>query len=837
MNLKKLARRYIMGDKKNTLLIVISIVISIALFLVMNIISEDVRNLMINQAKKELGTKHVAYSEPSNEELKYLEHNPDIKKIGKSIFLGLHEIGKGQILQILWDDEATQEMSNSYTLKNGRFPIKEDEIAVDTWYIKQCKIKEPIGKKIKLDYIKQSKKGVNLYTNEKEFKIVGVLESNPILKAQGMSVATINKAYAMKNMYIKNKYDQVVFMFKKEVNIQKKIDNFVKDRKLKEENITLNRPLILAMSDSLNLKIPYILVNIVIALATILLIYNIFYRLMLNRAKDFGILKTLGFIPSDISKIIVWEVFIYSIISIPIGIVIGKLIVSLCSEYMIGAIYDINYINLTKDTSHMNAYIYSILLSALTIIISVLKPLIEFSKIDPMTCIKRTEREIVVRKQSFINRLMTKLYNDYGNIALKNVQRNQKRTNLVIVSISLVFFLILTVYSKATSNFLNDGGLRLWIPGDFLITNIDSSSILQNTISYDKKILKEIENINGVKKVNAHRNKYFITMNNIENINKKTKYWKENKGVLEQNAHIENGKKIMPSFIEVLGVEDNNILNKVLIEGKGNLSKLDKEPYILIDKKYSESLNVETGDKINLNFNISDTKTGNYKETISKEFIVGGIITNLPIISQGVGTSFGAVMHVNQMDKFTGVPSYERFDVWTSKLANNKYIERELNKIVDKSGKGLLTHYKDEASGIEKSDNQKNMVMIIVIGVIVVLSMFNCCNIIVVSIKNRRREFALLRGIGISKDEIKGIIKIEGIIYLFNGVILSIIPSLIVRLIIIKDFETIKLINLKFIGAVITIVVFLVIIIMITIIKVLKDLQSEDFIEQIKTLQ
>ncbi|MGO0862258.1 FtsX-like permease family protein, partial [Clostridioides difficile] len=136
-------------------------------------------------------------------------------------------------------------MSNSYTLKNGRFPIKEDEIAVDTWYIKQCKIKRPIGKKIKLDYIKQSKKGVNLYTNEKEFKIVGVLESNPILKAQGMSVATISKAYAMKNMYIKNKYDQVVFMFKKEVNIQKKIDKFVKDRKLKEENITLNRPLIL----------------------------------------------------------------------------------------------------------------------------------------------------------------------------------------------------------------------------------------------------------------------------------------------------------------------------------------------------------------------------------------------------------------------------------------------------------------------------------------------------------------------------------------------------------------------------------------------------------------
>ncbi|MCC0680750.1 MULTISPECIES: hypothetical protein [unclassified Clostridioides] len=99
------------------------------------------------------------------------------------------------------------------------------------------------------------------------------------------------------------------------------------------------------------------------------------------------------------------------------------------------------------------------------------------------------------------------------------------------------------------------------------------TTILQNTVSYDKKTLKEIENINGVKKVNAHRNKYFITMNSIENINKKSKYWKKNKDAIEQNIHIENGKKIMPSFIEVLEVEDNDILNKVLIECKGNLSK------------------------------------------------------------------------------------------------------------------------------------------------------------------------------------------------------------------------------------------------------------------------
>ena len=73
--------------------------------------------------------------------------------------------------------------------------------------------------------------------------------------------------------------------------------------------------------------------------------------------------------------------------------------------------------------------------------------------------------------------------------------------------------------------------------------------------------------------------------------------------------------------------------------------------------------------------------------------------------------------------------------------------------------------------------------------------------------------------------------------YVFNSFIISIIPSLIVRSIIIKDFENINLINLKFIGAIIIISIFLIIITMITTIKALKHAQSQDFIEQIKTLQ
>ncbi|HBF3408353.1 TPA: ABC transporter permease, partial [Clostridioides difficile] len=262
MKLNYIVKKYIMGNKKNTLLIVVSIVISTALFLIMNIISEDATNLMINQAKNEFTLKHAQYINPKDEEIKYIENNTSIDKVGKSMLLGISDIGKGQTLQILSQDKVAEELNDIYTLEKGKLPVAENEIAIDSWYIKQKKIKNPIGKRITLDYRRQGIDQEDLYTGEKEFKITGILNSNPILKAQGTSIGLISNDCAIKNIPTKNKYDQVMFTFKKEKNIQRQSQKLIKNGNLNENNIYFNNELLIAISDSMNLKIPYIIVNI-----------------------------------------------------------------------------------------------------------------------------------------------------------------------------------------------------------------------------------------------------------------------------------------------------------------------------------------------------------------------------------------------------------------------------------------------------------------------------------------------------------------------------------------------------------------------------------------------
>lgn len=835
MKLIDVVKSYTMKNKKNSLLIIVSIIISTALFLVMNIISEDARNIMINQAKQELGLKNVSYWNPTNKQVKDIENNSRVDKVGKSMLLGLHDIGHAQTLQILWDDKVAQEINKCYELKEGKFPTEENEIAVDSWYIDQKKMKNPIGQTIKLNYMKPKANGDTLYTGKKDFKIVGILKSDSLLKEQGMSIGAISEECAIKNIPVKDKYDQVMLIFKKEKNIPKQVEKLVKEENLNKDYMNLNNKLIIAMSDSMSLKIPYIIINMVLAFTTILLIYNIFYILVSNRTKDFGILRALGFIPKDVSKIMILEIFIYSIISIPIGLLLGEVISNLFRDYVIGIIYNIDYANSIKSPNYMSTYIISALLSIFTVIISVYKPLRLCSKIDPMICIRRNDEKIKINQKSIISKFMNKFYKDYGNIASKNIQRNKKRTNVAITSMVIIFFLMFTVYTKSTSNFLNDGGLRWWIPGEYLLHNIDINTVAENEKSYDKTTLKYIQNIDGVKEVNAYRDKHFTIQTDDKHMNKTSEYWKTNKHI-ERNSEVKNGEKIYNNYTEFLGTEDTKILDDVLIDGKENLKKLDKEPYIYIDKIASEGLNLKKGDNVNINFNIFDSKTGDYKESKSKEFIIGGIIKHLPLTAQA-GTSLSGVMSVNQMNKFTGISTYERFDIWTNKLSNQKNIESELNKIIENSGKGILIPYKSEAAGLEKSDNQKAMIMTLVVGVIVLLSLFNCCNTIVTSINSRSREFALFRGIGISKDEVKKIVVLESCIYIVLGFIISIIPTLIVRYIIIKSFETIQLINLKFIIAVILILLVISAIIIITTLKTLKNVQGEDFIEQIKTLE
>ncbi|HBF5910674.1 TPA: ABC transporter permease, partial [Clostridioides difficile] len=186
-----------------------------------------------------------------------------------------------------------------------------------------------------------------------------------------------------------------------------------------------------------------------------------------------------------------------------------------------------------------------------------------------------------------------------------------------------------------------------------------------NNKGYDKNVLQEIKAIDGVTKVNSYRHKWFNIKIDDKSINKNADYWEKNKDNIEARSEVKDGIKVYNNSFEFLGIEDTDILEDFLINGKENIDKFSKQPYLYITKKSSDSLNIKKGDRVKVYFDVIDSKTNNFTKTISQEFIVCGIITTLPVTSQ-VGAEFGGVISTNQFNKFTGISSYERFDIWTS---------------------------------------------------------------------------------------------------------------------------------------------------------------------------
>lgn len=792
MKIIDISLKYIKNNKKNSFIIISSMTISIILFIFMNILSNDVENIILNQTKDEYTIKHAQYINPTNKQIRYFENNNNIDILGKIKLLGISNIGNGQSLQLIYQDENATKINFLGDILYGKKAIKENEIIVNEWFLKQKNIKNPIGKEITLKYNNDYN---NSHEYEKKFIISGVIESNDILKAQGTSVVLVSKSFANQI----SKIDQIVFTLKNEKNISNQIKKIISDGNLNKNSMILNNELLKAKSDSLYMKIPYILIDIVLLATTLLLIYNIFNILIIKRRKDFGIMKSLGLNSKIIIKILIKEMSIYLSISIILGIIFSIIISRISKDYIISSIYGSYYLKyLPKNINYIHTYIFSIIVVIITFLISIYKPIKDIYQTDPIICIKNLDEFNEVKTfSSKYYKLVSFFKNSYSILALKNMYRNKKRTIVSILSLAITFFVMSSVYSKGSSNFLSDGVMKYWIQGDYLLHNISLETVHLNNISYNDNFFNKLNKIDGLEKIKKYRNKWFDLKIPENRIDKNTKYWLDNKEMLEARSEISENSKIYNNTFECLGIDDSTILKDIIIDGKDNLSKIEGEDYVYITQKTSDTFNIKTGEKISFAFNIIDEKTGTFVKQLNKNFKVAGIISELPITSQ-VGGEFGGVISINQFNKFVGNKSYERFDLWSSKLANNKKIENELNEIMV-DNKGILIPYNDEVKEYEQSENRKLMIMSTVAFIVILLATFNSCNSISMNIKDREKEISIMRSIGLSKKSIKNIYYKESYFYVMSGFAISIFPSFLIRYFIIKEFDNINLFNINFI--------------------------------------
>ncbi len=185
-----------------------------------------------------------------------------------------------------------------------------------------------------------------------------------------------------------------------------------------------------------------------IALLAIMLIYNSFASSSSERLRAIGLLKSVGATRRQVRDLMFKEAFYYSIIGIPIGLVLGHI----SSYFLFNALSDMgrnaaNYFILKNiDLHYRIGYqntIGPLILSILTIFAAVLIPVMKVSRVLPMEAVRSQDSASRGRAGKNHHGLAIRILGFTGALSLKNYQRYRKRYLATVISIMASVFMIL----------------------------------------------------------------------------------------------------------------------------------------------------------------------------------------------------------------------------------------------------------------------------------------------------------------------------------------------------------------------------------------------------------
>lgn len=409
-NYKQLTGRYLKANKKRTVLTVIGIILSVALISSIGLFFKGIQLAQIEDAKNNYGSYHIVYSKVDKDLLSKIQNNPKIAKSGLLINGEEMEIQKGvKVGEVIATNKALELLP--YKIKEGKFPEKEKDIAIEKWVLKSID--------------KNAKLGNQITIAGKEYTLAGILEDSvkSQMDNQGVLLSVNNNIDVTKEKAI----------LAVEISPKTNLRTAVSELKAlgNKEDVQVNSFLISlqggAEKDSgmMGLYTTIAIIIGIVVISTIAVIYNSFHISVVDRIKQFGLLRAVGTTPKQIRKIVFREATILALIGIPLGLLFGVIAI-----YGIGFTFNIigkDSVQFVKPSISPEILGISALVGLVAIYISAFLPAHFAGKISPLVAISSRSsinKEKIKRRKSFI---FNKLMGFEGSLAYKNIKRNKKK--------------------------------------------------------------------------------------------------------------------------------------------------------------------------------------------------------------------------------------------------------------------------------------------------------------------------------------------------------------------------------------------------------------------------
>lgn len=825
----KLTQRYLSKNKTRTIVTLIGIIVSMALFTAVIEGAYSGYQFLKNREIAVTGQWQVIMNNVNKEGLEEAKTNKQIDQYENIYTLGWAKVdnendGKPYLLvQSLGDTEHALFPIN---LVSGRMPEKQDEILLPENFIANAKEKYQVGDTITLEsgqrFIEKEQLFENTPYQENEslkntskhtFTIVGIMERLPFeieeFSCPGYTCITNGFHTDSQKLFLT-------------IHSPSKMQDFLMHQTISDSYVPHSDLLRFygafkaSGERSVLIGLTTILV-LLIAYGSISLIYNSFSISISERIRQFGIMRSIGASNRQIRRMVLFEAFLLAIIGIVLGVIVGcvgigvtlawvqnNFIVNIANKVGIGLRLVISPLPI----------LIAVLICLVTTIVAAYIPAYKAIHKSAIEAIRQSDEIIIKPNEVKTSKLTQKLFGFAGVMATKNFKRNKRKYRSTILSLALS--VILFISAASLTQYVNKM-LLIQSSNDHkmnVMYNVYTDE--QEDVSQRFNMIKDISEIQNIAITQKIFDEVYIQRNYIA-----SEYW-----TAENQQYLRRIKDAVGVNVELVFVDDgafeklckqnkidsssyfdetspkgllyNHVIQQFIREDKAitrDVSVIDTdannvpmfvrdykeiegytslhEPYIKDGKQYYLFYPIEYIEEMKGYENLDMRKAKLYPvEEIDIDIpLVAGaqIEENLFTLSRNTmqliyPRSMATTLFTNTDTNYIKRLSNPEIGIQTD---NHTIVTQQLEKIKKDNGWSADRIYDFDR------ERQNNRMFILVINVfsygfillIGVISIANVFNTISTNIILRRKEFAMLRSVGMSEKGFQRMLNYECLIY------------------------------------------------------------------------
>lgn len=770
--LKNISKRNLIINRKRTIATLIGIVLSTALIAVVLSMFFIIQNTFLKNSIEKSGYFHISLLGLEQKDIEDLELDKDIAdilkvyEVGNTRYYYNRELNPYNYLEydiLSLDFETFKKLGGK--VKEGTFPTAENEILLPAVFIRRG---YELGGDIEFE-VETRNDDDDIIVQHKTYKIVGInSDDGPSGLITSKSISNCIDAYII----LDNPWN-----YKSDIDEILGTNDYRKEQSRKYSNYFLNEEILMyevfAFSDrtSTFLKIMTSIIIFIIVSVSISSIKNSFAISLNEQKRTYGMLSSIGATSDQLKKLVRLEARYYSLIGITLGNILG-----LFAAYLLSII--VNRIHLSGAFLNESVQIYykftlwpavfSSLLSLIVIHFSSKTGILVAAKATPLQNIRHSENG---HPQNIkVPKYIVSIFKIGGALAYKNLKTSRQKYKVTVISliVSISSFIVASAFINNVINSFKD---------EYALIDYNAIVYFPDFDDYNREITVEPENIAQGEEYAALYKEY-AERGVLYSLTDKSKILYEEMGndgrciKIDRNfTCLKNGYSVSVKFL----IYDDDFFKRYSQKIGENYENLKDKAIVInrtADRRY-ENKTVYT--------QVSDYRKGDDITLISYwddnpdlEYEVGAVVQKIipPLTNDHfynneflvmVDKDYyrgNAVLHLDKMFFEANDPEEltERINAHYPFHAVNIALEKEM-------GKTIIAIISLFSYGF-----------IAIVTFIGLSSVFNTINS---NIESRRREFAMLKSIGMTKEQFDHMVVSEALFYSFYSLLYGILIGVI----------------------------------------------------------